>query len=137
MKIKQLLMQICLLMLVLIAVKALVGGFVFSKSTTYVIIFLVVYSFSGWFASRIQIFFLLPRMAIFMILLHSAVLAIIFYVGNEIIGGITVTSILPGFLQLLGKSVTQQMLGEFGTIGLVSFLIGFVYQVIIWLNSEK
>ena len=137
MKIKQLLMQICLLLLVLITVKSLAGGFVFSQSTTYVIIFLALYSFSGWFASRIQIFFLLPRMAIFMIFLHTAVVALIFYIGNEVMGGITVTSMLPGFLQLFGKTFTQQMLGEFGTIGLVSFLIGLVYQVIIWLNNEK
>jgi hypothetical protein len=137
MKIKQLLTQICILLLVLFTVKSLVGGFVFSKSSTYVALFLALYSFSGWFTTRIQIFFLLPRIVPFMVLLHSALLMVLFYIGNALIGGITITTLAPSFLHLFSKSVSQQMLGEFGTIGVVAFLIGIVYQLIIWLNSER
>jgi hypothetical protein len=137
MKIKQLIVQICIGLLILMTVKGLLGGFVFSKSVTYVLIFLVLYSFSGWAVNRIQIFFLMPKIIFLSMALHALVLTAIFFVGNSIIGGITITSLQPSVLHLFSKSLAQQMSGDFGTIGVVSLSIGIVYQGIIWLNSEK
>lgn len=137
MKIKQILVQIVISLLVLVTVQSLAGGFVYSRSTPYVAIFIALIALSGWMTTRIQVFLLLPKIIPFMVVLHSVVVFFIVYISNNVIGGVTVTSLNPNFVRLLGLAPFLKSIGEFGTISVVALLVGGMYQVIIWLNSEK
>jgi len=137
MKIKQVLAQICLGLLVLFSIQALVGGFVFSHSSTYTGIFIVLYLAISWLADRFRRFFLLPNILPLEILIHSAFVGGLFYLSNRIISGITIVPLTLQASQIIFKVISQKSFGEFGTILLVSFLCGTVYQVINWLYKEK
>jgi len=137
MKIKQAFAQLCLGLLVLFSVQAIVGGFVFSHSSTYIGIFIVLYLATSWLATRVRRFFLLPHLLPLDILIHSAFLVGLFYLSNRIISGITIVPLSSPASQITLMALSQKSFGEFGTILLVAFLCGTVYQVINWLYKEK
>lgn len=137
MKIKQVLAQLSLGLLVLFGVQAYVGGFVFSHSSVYNATFIVLYLATAWLANRVRRFFLLPNMLPLEILVHSAFLLGLFYLSDRIIGGISLAPLSLPVSQIVTSVFSKQTLGEFGTILLVSFMCGTVYQVINWLYKEK
>jgi len=137
MKIKQVFAQLLTALVVLLAAKAVVGGFVFSSAISYVGMFLALYLSSEWFATKIRIFFLLPSLLLIPILIHSAIIAGVFYLANSIFGGITIVPTNPQFITAIPDFLPIQQLGEFGTIVMVSLWCGTVYQLINWLYLDK
>ncbi|MCC7304279.1 hypothetical protein IT418_02605 [bacterium] len=137
MKIKQIFFKLCLGIVILFAAQNLLGGFEFSKSGTYTTLFLLLFVASEWLTTRIRIFFLLPNLLPFSILLHSALIFVLFYVANHFIAGITVTHLRVEILARFTKEHFLQNLGEFGTISVVSICMGVAYQMINWFNNEK
>ncbi len=137
MKIKQAFAKILIGLVVFFAIQNLIGGFELSKSISYVLVFLALFLATEWLTVRIRIFFLIPPLLPMLILIHTLLLFALFYLGDSVIAGVSVTKLHPGFILFLGKPKVLQTLGEFGTIGVVSLCMGIVYQVINWLSSEK
>lgn len=137
MKIKQAILKIFVGILILFAGRSLLGGFQFSQSDTYAFIFIALFVATEWLTTRIRIFFLLPNLLPFLILLHTVLIFVLFYVANNYIGGISIAPLNPSLLAAAGKDSFLQTLGEFGTIGVVAIAMGISYQLINWLNNEK
>lgn len=137
MKIKQIIAQLVIGLMVLIVIHYLAGGFVFSKSPTFLFIFLSLVAASGIIALRVQVFLLVPKIFPFLILFHSIVVGVLLYLADGFIGGITLTTIMPSFAKMLGIGELLKSMGNFGTISTVALLFGSVYQLIIWLVNEK
>jgi len=137
MKIKQVFAQILLSICVLLVTRFLVGGFVFSHSSTLVAMFLALFAATDWVTVRVRIFFLLPSLLPIPILIHSAIIGLLFYVANHYISGISIVALNPQFLAAFNKFLPLQNFGEFGTIVMVSLFCGIVYQTINWLYTEK
>ena len=137
MKIKQLLFHFFLGIVILFAVKEYIGGFELSKVFSFALVFILLYSVTSWLAIKVRVFFLLPRIIFLDILFQTLFIGVVMWICNSYIGGITLAPVKFSVISLLGLTVTRKSLGEFGTIGVVSFVIAVVYQGLIWLNSDK
>lgn len=137
MKIKQIAAQLVIGLLVLILVQHFAGGFVFSKSPTFLFIFLSMIAFSGIIAAKLQVFLLVPKIFPFLLFFHTLVIALIFYLADGFLGGVTLTSISPQFARSMGIGELLKSSGDFGTITTVALFFGSVYQFLIWLVNEK
>lgn len=137
MKIKQLLFQIALSLLVLYFVAHYTGSFVISNTLSFAGIFYLFYIAVALATQRIVAFFLLPRALPFAILVQSALLFVVIYVCTAFLGGITIHFLAFPSFGLFGIKVIGTSLGLFGTIAVDAILLGLVYQCLIWLNEQK
>jgi hypothetical protein len=137
MKIKFLLFEFVLLWVTTLMVRELVGGFTIASSFSYAAMFWLLLWVTTFVAPKIRIFLLLPNMYIFNAIIHVVLIWGVYWLCTTLIGGVTVSPVKFLTVEILGIAIKGTTLGSFGTITVVSLLIGTIYQLLIWLQSDK
>ncbi len=137
MKIKQVLFQIAISLLVLYLVANYTGSLAVSHTLSFAGIFYLLYIAIALATQRLVSFFLLPHGMPFAFLVQSILLFGLIYLAVTFLGGVTIHFLAFPSFNLLGVKVIGTSLGLFGTIAVDAILIGFVYQILIWLNEQK
>jgi hypothetical protein len=137
MRFKLLLFQGVVAIVSLLSVKYFINGFTFSTAPSYLFMFWTLYIAGTVLAVKVRTFFLLPQVYYLDAAVTAIVIAGVFWVCSNIIGGVTFHPTTVQAFSFLGISVKATAFGTFGTIGLVAVLSGALYQVIILLEREK
>lgn len=137
MKIKYILFQFLALAVTLFAVQQLVGGFAISKAFSFAFMFWVIFLSTALAAPKVRAFFLLPSGVFFNAVIHTLLIGVVFWLCSAVIGGVSIVPVKFLTIEFLGILIKGTTLGSFGTITVVSIFIGTLYQLIIWLQSEK
>lgn len=137
MKIKQLIFQIFLSLLVLYFVAQYTSSITISQTFSFAIIFYLLYVAVALATQRFVTFFLLPKGFPFAALIQSVLLFVVIYLCTSFLGGVAIHFMAFPSFGFLGVKVIGTSLGLFGTIAVDAVLIGIVYQLLIWLNEQK